>query len=61
MELLNLGDLCCRQLEDFHIVGNVTLGMGAPGGTRTHDLSCHTPALYRVTNRDIPLGKPSRS
>ena len=28
--------------------------MGAPGGTRTHDLSRHTPALYLVTNWDIP-------
>ena len=35
--------------------------MGAPGGTRTHDLSRHTRALYLVTNRDIPLGKPSRN
>ena len=42
-----------RPLEDDSSKLYVTLGMGAPGGTRTHDLSCHTWALYLVTNRDM--------
>ena len=38
----------------------VTLRHGCPWrDSRTHDLPCHTRALYPVTNRDIPLGKPS--